>query len=52
MEASALELSLCPGIGEAKAKRLYDAFHDPFVVDKQRRVAVASGAVGPRAPGP
>jgi len=39
MEASTLELSLCPGIGEAKAKRIHDAFHDPFIAEKSRRLA-------------
>ena len=24
------ELSLCPGIGEKKVRRLYEAFHKPF----------------------
>ena len=24
------ELSLCPGVGEKKVKRLFDAFHKPF----------------------
>ena len=44
MAATALELSMCPGIGEAKAKRLYDAFHDPFVPDRARRIATVVGS--------
>ncbi|CAK9860201.1 unnamed protein product [Sphagnum jensenii] len=30
MGASMEELARCPGIGERKVKRLYDAFHEPF----------------------
>lgn len=30
MAASEEELSLCPGLGEKKVKRLWDAFHKPF----------------------
>ncbi|XP_060114383.1 DNA excision repair protein ERCC-1 [Heteronotia binoei] len=30
-EASREELSLCPGIGPQKAKRLYDVLHEPFL---------------------
>ncbi|GBG70030.1 hypothetical protein CBR_g4857 [Chara braunii] len=30
MGASKDELAKCPGIGERKVKRLYDAFHEPF----------------------
>lgn len=32
-EASVDQLSLCPGLGEQKAKRLYDTLRDPFVVN-------------------
>jgi DNA excision repair protein ERCC-1 len=31
MSASLEQLSVCPGIGEKKMKRIYDAFHKPFV---------------------
>ncbi|XP_022747477.1 DNA excision repair protein ERCC-1 isoform X2 [Durio zibethinus] len=30
MDASMEDLARCPGIGERKVKRLYDAFHEPF----------------------
>ena len=30
LTASVEELSLCPGIGEKKVKRLWDTFHKPF----------------------
>ncbi|KAK9798154.1 hypothetical protein WJX73_000300 [Symbiochloris irregularis] len=30
MQASMEDLSLCPGIGPTKIRRLYDAFHEPF----------------------
>ena len=30
MNADVDELSLCPGVGEKKVKRLFDAFHKPF----------------------
>ena len=30
MNADVEELSLCPGVGEKKVKRLFDAFHKPF----------------------
>ncbi|XP_024534027.1 DNA excision repair protein ERCC-1 [Selaginella moellendorffii] len=30
MSASMEDLARCPGIGERKVKRLYDAFHEPF----------------------
>ncbi|KAL2644805.1 hypothetical protein R1flu_012392 [Riccia fluitans] len=35
-QASMDDLARCPGIGERKVKRLYDAFHEPF-----RRVSTA-----------
>jgi len=31
MNASLEELSLCPGIGEKKVKRLFETFNTPFV---------------------
>ncbi|KAI8804435.1 hypothetical protein BJ742DRAFT_905697 [Cladochytrium replicatum] len=32
MNASVEELSLCPGFGEQKVRRLYEAFHQPFIL--------------------
>jgi cell division septal protein FtsQ len=29
------KLFLCPGLGEKKVKRLYQAFHEPFIRKKQ-----------------
>ena len=37
VSASMDELVLCPGIGEKKVKRLYDAFHKPFSKKKKAR---------------
>ena len=37
MQATKEELLMCPGIGATKAKRIYDAFHVPFVVDKTKK---------------
>ncbi|XP_078393304.1 DNA excision repair protein ERCC-1 [Cetorhinus maximus] len=31
VEASREELSLCPGLGPQKARRLFDVFHEPFL---------------------
>lgn len=31
MTAPIEQLSLCPGLGEKRVRRLYDAFHKPFV---------------------
>ncbi|XP_021370970.1 DNA excision repair protein ERCC-1-like isoform X1 [Mizuhopecten yessoensis] len=36
MEASKEDLSLCPGFGPQKAKRLYDVFQEPFVKAKKQ----------------
>ncbi|KAJ1905332.1 ssDNA endonuclease and repair protein rad10 [Tieghemiomyces parasiticus] len=33
-KATPAELAMCPGFGEQKAKRLYDAFHTPFTAGK------------------
>ena len=41
VNASLDELSVCPGIGPKKVKRLHDAFHRPFNSEmKKRRVAL------------
>ncbi|KAL5566125.1 hypothetical protein UlMin_029289 [Ulmus minor] len=40
MDASMEDLARCPGIGERKVKRLYDAFHEPF-----KRVVTSRPAV-------
>jgi DNA excision repair protein ERCC-1 len=37
MAASVDELSLCPGLGEKKVKRLYEAFHKPFSSKQAKR---------------
>ena len=37
MAAPIDELSLCPGVGEKKVKRLYEAFHKPFSSAAARR---------------
>ncbi|KAL8592379.1 hypothetical protein ACOMHN_044315 [Nucella lapillus] len=37
MEASSEDLSLCPGFGPQKAKRLHDIFREPFLVSKKHR---------------
>ncbi|KAK7502074.1 hypothetical protein BaRGS_00006826 [Batillaria attramentaria] len=37
MSASVEDLSLCPGFGPQKAKRLHDVFREPFLVAKKRR---------------
>jgi DNA excision repair protein ERCC-1 len=37
MAASEDELSLCPGLGEKKIKRLWDAFHKPFSSKRARQ---------------
>eukprot|EP00160_Parvularia_atlantis_P014381 Unigene3549_Nuclearia_a/m.10833 Unigene3549_Nuclearia_a/g.10833 ORF Unigene3549_Nuclearia_a/g.10833 Unigene3549_Nuclearia_a/m.10833 type:complete len:140 (+) Unigene3549_Nuclearia_a:432-851(+) len=38
MNATKEQLALCPGFGEQKAKRLHDAFREPFIADKKRRL--------------
>lgn len=38
------ELSLCPGIGEKKVRRLFDAFHKPFnIAASKRRIILKEG---------
>ena len=39
MQATPDELALCPGLGERKVSRLRDAFLEPFVPARARRVA-------------
>eukprot|EP00965_Chrysotila_dentata_P196254 6177467-Pleurochrysis_carterae.AAC.5 len=41
MHASAEELSLCPGLGERKVKRLRECFLEPFVSRNAKTVAAA-----------
>ena len=31
------DLVACPGIGEKKSKRIYDAFHKPFAVSQSKK---------------
>ncbi|KAM0934407.1 putative ERCC1/RAD10/SWI10 family, RuvA domain 2, restriction endonuclease type II [Dioscorea sansibarensis] len=46
MDASMEDLARCPGIGERKVKRLYDAFHEPFKrVFSRPSVDVSEGPV-------
>src|SRR5690349_2317016 len=40
MSASMEELSLCPGIGEKKVRRLYNAFHQPFKANKTKQAKI------------
>ncbi|KAJ7528650.1 hypothetical protein O6H91_15G012300 [Diphasiastrum complanatum] len=51
MGSSMEELACCPGIGEKKVKRLYDAFHEPFRrTSKQLRlsdVGISSSSLKP-----
>ena len=35
--ASIDELSICPGIGEKKVRRLWDAFHKPFFSHRKKK---------------
>ncbi|XP_076457252.1 uncharacterized protein LOC143291288 [Babylonia areolata] len=42
MEASTEDLSLCPGFGPQKAKRLHDVFREPFLVSKKQQPDAAS----------
>jgi len=37
MSASMEELSLCSGLGEKKVKRVYDAFHEPFIAKNKTK---------------
>ena len=41
LHASAEELALCPGLGERKVSRLWEAFTEPFVPARARRAAAA-----------
>ena len=63
MQATPEELALCPGLGERKVSKLRDAFLEPFVPVRARRVAQqataqagtgaqAIGDVVPPGPGP
>eukprot|EP00741_Cyanophora_paradoxa_P001338 tig00000480_g1294.t1 len=36
MNASMDELALCPGLGEKKVRRIYEAFHEPLQAKRQR----------------
>jgi ERCC4-type nuclease len=42
MESSLEELSLLPGFGEKKVKRLYDTFHTQFIPSKKEAQAKQS----------
>jgi ERCC4-type nuclease len=35
INASVQELAMCPGLGEQKVRRLYQAFHEPFLVPRE-----------------
>ncbi|XP_055825639.1 DNA excision repair protein ERCC-1 isoform X2 [Solanum dulcamara] len=45
MDASMEDLARCPGIGERKVKRLYDAFHEPFKREVPKRQCIPETAV-------
>jgi len=36
IKASMEELSLCPGLGETKVRRIHEAFHQPFNATKKK----------------
>ncbi|KAJ3090289.1 ssDNA endonuclease and repair protein rad10 [Quaeritorhiza haematococci] len=38
ISAKTEELVLCPGFGEQKVRRLYDALHEPFVLSKRQQM--------------
>ncbi|PHT47692.1 hypothetical protein CQW23_11900 [Capsicum baccatum] len=45
MDASMEDLARCPGIGERKVKRLYDAFHEPFKREVPKRQCIPENSV-------
>ncbi|CAN4086288.1 unnamed protein product [Withania somnifera] len=45
MDASMEDLARCPGIGERKVKRLYDAFHEPFKREVPKRQCIPETSV-------
>jgi len=46
MAATEQELTLCPGLGPTKVRRLREAFHEPFIPAYARRAAAAAAASG------